>query len=192
MPPPSALSTQNSPSNPDRRSPKSVAAVSVSSVPSVGRTPVSTAPISLLSHLSSVPSTAAPRHSPLATRHFPITPFAEFAEAPKEKDHCFALLLLALGPLFAHSFFAKSFTCHSYENTRGIPPSRSSSRSYSPQGVPKWNSIHERTTCKPPCSHPTVPSAATLSPRAVTAAKLSPASVTAIASCTNVFTVPWF
>ena len=101
---PSALSTQNSPFNPDRRSPKSVAAVSVISVPSVRRTPVPTAPISLLSHLCSVPSTAAPRHSPLATRHSPITPFAEFSEAPKEKDHCFALLLLALGPLLLHSF----------------------------------------------------------------------------------------
>src|SRR5579862_4823245 len=55
---------------------------------------------------------------------------SELAEEPKKKDHALlpslsAFQVAALGhsfPLFAHSFSAKSFACHSYEYPRGWPP----------------------------------------------------------------------
>src|SRR5579862_349421 len=195
MHPPSALSTQNSPFNPDRRSPKSVAAVSVGSVPLVEENPC--LDCANLFAKSSVFNTFEHGSSPLTARHSPLS-YNSVRRVLRGTQGERPLLcsaparswpaLASLFSLFAHSFFAKSFSCHSYENTRGGTPLWKSST----QGVPKWNRIHETTTCKPPCSHPTVPPAAIPSPRAVTAARLSPASVTATASCTNVFTVPWF
>src|SRR5579862_3660170 len=71
MHPPSALSTQNSPFNPDRRSPKSVAAVSVSSVPSVGENPC--LDCANLVAKSSVFNTFQHGSSPLTARHSPLS-----------------------------------------------------------------------------------------------------------------------
>jgi len=68
----------------------------------------------------------------ILSKFAPVTSVcSELAREPKEKDHALlpslsAFQVAALGhsfPLFAHSFSAKSFACHSYEYPRGWPPS---------------------------------------------------------------------